>query len=354
MLNINTESSSENAEELASGEYDLVILSASWDPRCLSVLRTDEIAAGQAVLLSFADKGSSGACVQHERALRAYGKKIAGEVGTVNIDSHDPMASWLALRRVFVECYKRVGRPISVLVDLTSTPRYITLSLLGFGGRSGLLSRYTAIYATASRYETLGKPDDGSIEFTRGRWYPSPIVGLGRPREAATRLHLVVSGGFEGAKTRKLTEALEPDRVSLVISAPGTSLENEKRAMEENRALVEAYRIPPEQIVGTPPFSLRETVERIQDLSLPTGSGDELRPEATAYLLCGMKPHALAMAIASFNVDVTAVFYALVDSHVETRGVGVLSHHRADIGGSSKLTGVQAAAGPPGGYAACP
>jgi hypothetical protein len=131
---------------------------------------------------------------------------------------------------------------------------------------------------------------------------------------------------MEGAKTRKLVNALEPDRISVVFSSPGASAAIEEESRSQNQRLIDAYLVPPEQVLDLPLLvSVAHTA--LGGLRRSDLESNEVFPEVTSFLLSGSKPHALAMAIASMNDGYGDVLYVRPDEHQETSAV--------EIGGTS-------------------
>jgi len=122
---------------------------------------------------------------------------------------------------------------------------------------------------------------------------------------------------MEGAKTRKLVNALEPDRISVVFSSPGASTEVEEIVRSENERLIEAYLVPPDQVLNLP-LSVPVALAALQGLRRPDLETDLTFPEVTSFLLSGSKPHALAMAIASVHEGYGDVLYPRPEEHRES------------------------------------
>lgn len=302
------------------GDYDFILSAASWDVRCVRMmdhctnLRTSFLA-----IVEYANQGTSGRSGSHLALLKSQADAVSDHPPAVlRLDSEDILSSWRTLRVLLQDIFRNIGRPLRLLVDLTSLPRYLSLGLLGYGLTSGFAVELDYYYARALSYETGPLFDS----FTSGRWLPWPIVGLGRPTRARSRTHLVVSAGMEGAKTRKLVNALEPDRISVVFSSPGASEEVERRSRLENQSLIDAYLVPPEQVLDLP-LSVPEAHAALEELRRPELEAHEAFPEVTSFLLCGSKPHALAMAIASMREGCGDVLYVRPEAHEETSAVEI-------------------------------
>jgi len=304
-----------------SDAYDLVIAGASWDSRCMVMAGLEGLAAAHALIVKYEDVGSSGRSEAHERRLSQRFARMDGLHETdVRVDSYDLDASWAALRDQILDTYSKVSRPLDVLIDLTSIPRNLSLGLLGFGLRSGVAQSFDFFYAAASDYCNAGGTD--ASPFTMGYWKPWSIAGLGGTSPARARQHLVVSAGFEGDRTRRLVDSLEPDRVSIVFAEPGSSPEAEERARLENHMLAETYLLPATAMHAVPlasPLAAR-------DAGLAAASAieiDEVFPEDTSFLLCGPKTHSLGLAIASLVLESGDVLYVQPEAHSENDSLDV-------------------------------
>ena len=303
--------------ELRPNGIDLVIAGATWDSRCRRVLEMNwGDGFDESLLVTYFDQGKTGRTVENAEFLRARLEKVARRSAqSVLIDSSDVNGSWAIAKRSLVETYLRVGRPLSVLVDVNSVPRFISLALLGYGARSGVISEFYASYTAAAHYD----PTDASTEtkFTHGQWLPISIAPLGTGAPPSSRSHLIVSAGFEGTNTRRLVNALEPDRISLAIPT-GVSAENDRTSLRVNSVLADEYLLDADAVITCPVLDIRATIRALQPLASPRlGSGATSTTEYASFLLCGPKTVSLAMAVVSLDTPISQVYYPSPDRHAE-------------------------------------
>ena len=99
-----------------------------------------------------------------------------------------------------MNAHQYVGRPLDVFIDLSTTPRYLTLGVLGVGLRSGMVRSLTYGYSEG----TYIASDNKQELFTEGGWAAVAIPGLEGGWDPHKTRHYVVSVGFEGGHPRHL------------------------------------------------------------------------------------------------------------------------------------------------------
>lgn len=113
----------EHAEE----QFDLVVVVASWDSRCLEVTRL-AVRAERVLLVNFMNKGSSGRSDNHRRRLRSWAEDVSKNISECEIDSL-AFDSALGVWREVLSANAKLAR--RVMVDVSSFPKSHMLTLLG-------------------------------------------------------------------------------------------------------------------------------------------------------------------------------------------------------------------------------
>ncbi|WP_188437606.1 hypothetical protein [Microbacterium murale] len=230
----------------------------------------------------------------------------------LDVDSADLVSAWLAVRRSVSSIYESLGRPLRIAIDLNSVPRYVALSLLGFGARTGLIDTYSAVYTAARRYETTSGP----AAFTEGTWIPRAIPTLGDGASPSARSVMVIAGGFEGEHTRRLVNALEPDRVLVALST-GIDEQHERAARRASAGVAEEYLVDKDGVLYLPSNDMSGCLEVLERALAPIIADPE-DPAAVSFVLCGTKVAALAMALYAIEHPVAQVYYSDPERRLES------------------------------------
>ncbi len=333
MISITSEEQADSPAQLIRGNFDLIIVGASWDLRCQSILACRELYTENAVILAYRNKGRTGRSADSLKLLREFFRRaVASRTHVVEMESADMIGSWTVLRECVVETYSALGRPLRIAIDLSSVPRYVSLGLLGFCTRSGTASQVTYWYTAAARYEV--EHEGGAVidnyQFTVGRWLPQPIPALSRPTSGGRPMHLIVSAGIEGPLIRRMVEDLEPAMLSMLYAVNNQNEVSEK-ARSENRALEQSFLLSPDDSVDLPLFSTASVVSTLGGLLDRYQIDPQGREVEHSLLVSGAKPHALAFAIAACEYDVKNVFFGLPEARREVTGVGLGPFYRCDL-----------------------
>ena len=305
--------------ELLCGEYDLFLTASSWDSRCISIVTATEVRAKKSILLLFDVRDTVGLRDRHDVVLQDFCKKASSELLTIAGASTDVRKMWQSILQVVEKEYCQSQRPLRVLIDLSTCPRYYVLAVLAMTLPRGLTRQISFFYAEGRYPDTPGEESVTEI-FTLGKWKMIPIPGLEGEYSPAKSRYFFISVGFEGAKIWRVVNRAEPDRISLMFPNPGSIPGYVERTTKSNEALVREYRIPPEQILNCP------AGDAIAAWKVLRRHGLE-RPETenTYYLCCGTKPHSLALALNSMSLAYPAVLYNLPEDHkvARTEATGV-------------------------------
>lgn len=307
---------SSSVQEIYSGTYDFLVGSASWDRRSVAIADSDNFSAEFALLFDFVKKDDDGLSKKHMSILQAAYKSRVSNLETELIEATFVDANWQLLNHHLLNACKKLERPLDVFVDLSTTPRYLTLGLLGVGFNLGLVKSVTYGYAEGRYVANNNKQE----LFTEGGWAAVAIPGLSGEWEPHRSRHYLVSVGFEGVKTRQLVSKSEPDRVSLLFPDPPVKEQYREKTARANQPLIDDFRIGKEGQLSAHAADVVETLRVLDEADL-----ENFDSENCLYVCCGTKPHSLAFAIRSLIKSEPALLYIVPESHrvsnVESNGV---------------------------------
>ncbi len=295
--------------DVAEGEYDLLVMTASWDKRCLCLLEAD-LRAQHGIGIYFENRGSLGLRDVHDPLVRAYLCAHCNEVAEITKPSEALDELWQDLWLGAWEAYVRVGRPLNVLLDLSTCPRYYAMGFLAQGMRQGILASLTCFYAEG-QYPPPSVEDLGE-EFTAGRWETRSAPMLAGTADPGRKRLYVVSVGFEGPKTFRAVSSDDPDRVVVLFPSPGVRDDYPERTREKNQLLFKEFGIDESRTLNAPAGDAI-AAWKILDESAVAGSD-----ENPFYLCSGTKPHSMAMAVHGLLTERPTVLYAKPVGHKET------------------------------------
>ena len=304
---------SESVVDLLQGDYDLAFLFPSWDARCLCITAGNRLKATVAVVVDFANRGVHGLRDVHDPRILNYAESISERLLRVSGVSEDLEGLWAKILDQFLLTYRFFGRPLRILVDLSTSPRFFTLGLLACGVRAGLLRQATFFYAEAD-YEDRRSFDSGEELFTTGRWETLPIPALLGNYSPEKDRHYVISVGWEGPKTLRVVSRADPDKVSIVFPEPGYHPRYVEKTMAENRLLIQQFGVPGSRIVKAPAGDAIEAWKRMEEFVI-----DDAERDNAYYLCCGTKPHSLALTLRAMALSYPTVLYNKPDRHKELR-----------------------------------
>jgi hypothetical protein len=300
---------STDVSELFDGEFDVLVLSPSWDSRCTSICGAIRMRTRRAVVLRYSVSDAEGRQRAHREVLEVFADLVSkGSVAPISGDSKEISAFWSALLELLARERVEVGRPLRVAFDASSCPRFLTAATLGTCLSSGLASAVSIFYAEGVYPERAGSQ---SVAFSRGKWETVAVPSfLGEYDPGKRRLYLV-SVGFEGHKTLRAVNAADPDRVSILLPDPGVQDGYVQRAIDSNRQLIESYCIPDDQIVRVAAGDAVAAWKALSERSL-----EDPENENVYYLCCGTKPHAIGMALNALTLGFPALLYNIPEEHV--------------------------------------
>lgn len=320
--------SSTDAERLWHGNYDAGLFVPSWDSRCLAVTKTPHLRIDNSLTILFSGKDAEGRRDSNERILSSWLRSWSADLSEVtgassNLDSvFEEAVTWLA------EVWAKKGRPIRLLIDFSTCPRYYALGLLAMGLKNGILSSATILYSEGQYKSIQGDGNfKGSPEIlTRGRWETVSIPFLNGEVDPGKDKYFLMSVGFEGAKTMRVVEREDPDRISILLPKPGVLPGYDEIARIRNRELIECYAVPPKEIVHAPAGDAVRTWANLTRRKL-----ERVERENAYYLCFGPKPHALALALRALTLGYPTVVYKVPEAYRHAEVVSTGKFWRYDI-----------------------
>lgn len=299
---------SETPAEVLDKEYDLIVMTASWDSRCLCLCDQD-IRSTDGIGVFFSNRGTLGLRDQHDQRVTQFLEDHCQAMEVVEGESEDLRGLWEAMWVAAWKSYLAAGRPLDVLLDLSTCPRYYAMAFLAQGFRTGVVGRLTCFYAEG-RYPP-NPADANADQFTAGRWETRAVPGLTGTADPGNRRLYVVSVGFEGSKTFRAVSSDDPDRVAVLFPDPGVDPGYPERTQRENRLLFREYGIEDEDLIKAPAGDAITAWAALAEASVSR------QDENPFYLCCGTKPHSLAMALHALVGERTTVLYAKPAGHKE-------------------------------------
>jgi hypothetical protein len=156
----------------------------------------------------------------------------------------DIQKNLLALKAWLQDLYIAVGRPLSILMDVTCIPKTYVLYQLGLGFTEEVVARLDCLYAPGT-YDLMADDAAGSSSLSgprsllsEGEWFSRQVPYLEAEDYIANDCDVLVTLGGELGLTLPFIERYEPRRLGLVFiseTAPGAHpmLPSERLAYDE-------------------------------------------------------------------------------------------------------------------------
>lgn len=302
---------SHSAQELYTGDYDLMILVSSWDKRSVSITESSSLRATNGALILFNNRDSEGMRDKHDPILKTFIDDRCDNSTVITGDSLDVENVWSSIWLEVVKASRIKGGPLRIFIDASSCPRYYVLAVLGYCLGEGLAKEISICYGEGyypEQSESINGPEE--IAFTRGHWKSVAIPSLEGRYSPGKQRHYLVSVGFEGWKTMRVVSRADPDRVSVLFPEPGFKKDYSQRTTEDNQILFDQYQIPDNQIIRA---HAGDAIAAWKEL---TESSPERPDTENAYYLCsGTKAHSIALGLRSLCLGHPAVLYNLPEEH---------------------------------------
>lgn len=293
--------SGNDTNQIVSGEYELAVFAISWDYRCLSLAKGDRWRAERCVVIRPLISDASGISESNEKSLLSLLKSRCDQLEIIDGPGVGAEGVWDRLYEIALGIAARSINSNVFLFDLSAMSRYYSMGLVGMAIRLGITARIDCFYAEG-KYDAKHNVSD--VVFAGGKWERKTIPfldGIGNP---SLGWYYLVSTGFDGKWIKKLLLQEEPDRVGLLTPIPGVFKPYEQRCLDEIKPIVEEFAVPAE-------FQLKAHASDAVDAwrKISQFGRERWNDEQVAYLCCGTKPHALAMALRSLVHRSPAVLY---------------------------------------------
>ncbi len=292
---------------VVGGQYELAIFAVSWDRRCLSLARADSWKAKRGVLIIPPITDSDGLCADHERQLRELLGSRCGSVEVIDGPQLHFDGVWDRLYAVGLAEAKHAPVPGVFLLDMSAMSRFYSTGLVAMIVRLGLAARTDCFYAEG-RYDA--QQDVRDVLFSGGGWERKPVPFLEGKSNPSLGWYYVVAAGFDGNWIKKILLQEEPDRVGLLVPIPGVAATYEQRCLDAIRPIIEEFIVPPEFQTHAHAADAVQAWQRLTAMN-----HEKWEAEQVAYLCCGTKPHALAMALRALVHRYPAVLYFLPERY---------------------------------------
>lgn len=307
---------------MARGNYDVAVFAGNWDSRCTALVGS-EISIDTSIICSLARSSQTEVAYQYSDQVNAFAKRTSENVIVLEVDRKSQYEIVRAISKVLQSVASRIRRPIRVLIDLAGTSRFTTLSVMAWGFRSGIVVEFEFSYALATGYQPSQKSEESPYLFRSGDWLPTPIPGLGRPGTTGIRNRLIVSAGFEGKRTRRLIDLLEPDELVLLLSNSPDPANN--KILESELPPLRNSVIPSRLTeVAVSIDNIDEMIQQIRKASSLTAHEED---KPVSILLAGPKIASLAAAVVSISGNtIKNVFYVQSERHEPVDVLGISSY----------------------------
>lgn len=304
-------------------QFDLLMLTSSWDRRSICIAHAADIRSNYSTLLLFDKRDRVGLRDNHDRVLLEFCNSHAQITKEIKGRSSDISNVWSQLLQAIHNVKKEIGKPLKVCIDISACPRVYFLAILGTSLKMGLAESITFFYS-----EGIYSPNDTTQDyvFYDGHWETIPIPSLEGICDPGKKKYYLISVGFEGVKTMRVIRREDPDRISILFPEPGVLPDYVEIARKANRELVSEFRVPETQIVKA---AAGDAIGAWRELE--RASVEKVQEENTYYLCSGTKPHALALGLRALVLEYPTVLYNVPDEHkiIDTRPSG--TYWRYDI-----------------------
>lgn len=304
---------SHNITDISFNSYDVVVVASSWDPRCLNLTNSHLRNFAYGILFLFDDKDEMGYRTKHDAALKSWMSRVSTNCSIIGGCSTDVSSSFSILFNMLTRISVEYERPISVLFDLSTCPRYISLSMLSKGFNLGILKRVDYFYGECLYPDPVGGILGGveEVMFTSGEWKTLPLQHCLGQFSPSNKASFVVSIGFEGNKILRVLNIEDPDSVKVLMPDPGFSQVYVNRVFEANSELIKEYQVDSHDIFRA---NAGDAIAAWQALDVNL----HISPDNGynhSYLCTGSKPHSLGMALSAMSNENVAVLYILPKEH---------------------------------------
>jgi hypothetical protein len=301
--------SAESLLDVSFNDYDVLILTSSWDNRCKILTNSTLKKIPVCICLVFDDKDNDGIRDENDIILLKYAESISNKCYTVSGLSTDVDKVWNELFNTLLNVRQSTNRALSILYDLSCSPRFYSLTLLSTSFKFGLAKKVDYFYNECIYPEKVDELSKEEIPFTAGKWVSRHIRYLEGPQNPGKKNRFSVSIGFEGSKTLMILNEFEPDKVNVIIPNPGYTDGYVSRVRTANQELFKSFGVKTKDEVqahAAEPISV--WTEMVTRLAQNVNWNDTL-------LCAGTKPHSLGLALAAMTLNFPTLIYSLPSKH---------------------------------------
>ena len=237
---------SDSPNDLWTGGFDFFLTGASWDVRCTAISKCRDLDIKSAVIIKPGTTDSKNILDKNIKRLSDFCAQKSEKFHILESMPADLAATLEQMRKIFWAEILNINprRPARVFIDISTCPRYFSLSLMCDALKSGLVSEVVLGYsegkypAAKSSYNNFEE-----LSFTDGVLQATPVPGFFGEFEPSRGKFYLVSMGFDGWKTLNLLIRKEPERVAALLASHVGSPNYEHRARAANAALIERFGI---------------------------------------------------------------------------------------------------------------
>jgi len=293
-------------------DYDHCIVCSSWDNRCLTLTKSSINDANEVTLIIFDNKDVNGKRDANDIELRKWAEQKFNKINILNGESVAVEECFSKLADLLLKSYLNLGRPLNILFDLSTCPRYIPLSTLARGFDLGFIKYIDftyreCIYPTSEKGIVTGEEE---IKFTKGQWSTIPISGLTSNASPSAMTEYIVSLGFEGNKTLQVINKADPEFVKVLTPNPGFVEDYNSRVIDDNAELLSTFSIDPNHFINATAGDAIEAWDMVDNYRNVSNKLNNY-----VYLCAGTKAHSLALTLSALCSDNTSVLYNLPLEH---------------------------------------
>lgn len=295
-----------------SDNYDAIILASSWDPRCLNVTSLDLLKFSFGVVFIFDDRDDFGYRDNNDAELLEWSNVHISELNIINGKSTEVLVAFDGLFELIARKSVEKGRPLNILFDLSTCPRFISLSTLSKGVALGIIKKIDFIYGECMYPEpNVGVQGDEEVMFTGGSWQTEPLAHCLGEFNPGLKSCITVSIGFEGNKTLRVLNDEDPDFLKLLLPSPGFTDGYKERALRANSEIVETLARSGVENIEARAGDAIEAWKKLDNANYDFG----VKHLNRSYLCAGSKPHSLGMTLSAMSDCTTSVLYSLPEEH---------------------------------------
>lgn len=315
----------ESIDAATEGRFDIGFVFPSWDTRCTSFAESKTLYLDSAVEIAYENKGASNRFAQNRQIAIDGLSSLASKVSKIDASLENMQVCARRMFNAIEEEANAKERPVKVFFDMSTASRYYVLSTLATALRSGIVSDFVFFYPEGEYFAAATEQSERGI-FSGGKWETVAVPGLNGEFFTGKPYSLLVSIGFEGAKTLRVVNKLEPSQVSVLIPSPGFSEEYAKKTIEQNKRLIDDFVRTEDDTICAEAGNLVDALRKLQASEQGLSEQQNL-----VFLCCGTKPHSLALGIRAFEMETPLVYYNKPSRHIENATVATGRYWRYHI-----------------------